>query len=97
MSCVCNAFVSVHCCLMVICWERVDSRLSCVMFNCVFCYLPMWHPLTGVVFGVSIPDLYHLSYLKCCLYFGSGFQFYVLLSPFFFISSPFYILIFRMF
>ena len=24
MSCVCHAFVSVHCCLVVTCWERAD-------------------------------------------------------------------------
>ena len=24
MSCVCHAFASVHCCLVVTCWERVD-------------------------------------------------------------------------
>ena len=29
MSCLCNAFVSVHCCLMVTCFERAD--LSALM------------------------------------------------------------------
>ena len=24
MSCVCHAFASVHCCLVVTCWERAD-------------------------------------------------------------------------
>ena len=24
LSCVCQAFVSVHCCLVVSCWERAD-------------------------------------------------------------------------
>ena len=24
MSCVCHAFTSVHCCLVITCWERAD-------------------------------------------------------------------------
>ena len=24
MSCVCHAFASVHCCLVITCWERAD-------------------------------------------------------------------------
>ena len=36
MSCVCHAFASVHCCLVVTCWERVDRLSLVVMFNCVF-------------------------------------------------------------
>ena len=30
MSCVCHAFTSIHCCLVVTCWERADlSALVC--------------------------------------------------------------------
>ena len=32
MFCVCHAFVSVHCCLVVTCWERGESWLLFVMF-----------------------------------------------------------------
>ena len=55
-------FASVHCCLVVTCWERVDLlALVCdVTFPCGImgqvCYLI-----------VSIADLYHLSYFKCIL------------------------------
>ena len=31
-SCVSHAFASVHCCLVVTCWERLTSRLLLVMF-----------------------------------------------------------------
>ena len=35
MSCVCHVFASVHCCLVVTCWEVLISWLSLLMFNCV--------------------------------------------------------------
>ena len=51
MSCVCHAFVSVHCCLVV---------TSFVMFNCVTfscgILVQVWYLI------VLIPDLCHLSY-----------------------------------
>ena len=61
MSCVCHAFVSVHCCLVVTCWERADL-LALVMFTCVFVTFPC--DILGQVWYliVSIPDLCHLSY-----------------------------------
>ena len=61
MSCVCHAFVSVHCCLVVTCWERADL-LALVMFTCVFVTFPC--DIVGQVWYliVSIPDLCHLSY-----------------------------------
>ena len=34
MSCVCHAFASVHCCLVVTCSESADFLF--MMFNCVF-------------------------------------------------------------
>ena len=46
MSCVCHAFASVHCCLVVTCWERADLlALVCD----VFCHFPMWHPWSDEV------------------------------------------------
>ena len=60
---VCHAFLSVHCSLVVIGWERADLLAPlCVMFSCVFVTFPcgvlsqMWYLI------VSIPDLYPLTY-----------------------------------
>ena len=40
---------TVHCCLVVTCWEKADLlALVCdVLFY--FCHFPMWHPGSGVV------------------------------------------------
>ena len=44
MSCVCHAFASVHCCLVVICWEKAELlALVCDVQLC-FCHFPMWYP-----------------------------------------------------
>ena len=62
MSCVCNAFASVHCCIVVNFLERADRILLFVMFNCVFVTVPcgilrqVWYLI------VSVPDLCRLSY-----------------------------------
>ena len=40
MSCVCHAFASVYCCLVVICLETADLLLLFVMFNCVLVTSP---------------------------------------------------------
>ena len=62
MSCVCRAFASVHCCLVVTCWERADFLF--VMFNCVFVTFPcgilgqMWYLI------VLISDLCRLLVMK---------------------------------
>ena len=75
LSCVCHTFASVHCCLVVTCWERADSWVSFVMFSCVFATFPcvilgqVWYLI------VSIPDFCQLSYLhersKATLTFGT--------------------------
>ena len=62
MSCVCHAFASVHCCLVVSCWKRVDLlALACDLY-CDF--VPFLCGILGHVwyFIVSIPDLCQLSY-----------------------------------
>ena len=69
---VCLVFLSVHCSLVVTCWETGPMALLCVMFYCVFVTF-----LCGVLdqvccLIVSIPDiclllLYRYSY-KCVLY-----------------------------
>ena len=62
MSCVCHAFASVHCCLVVTCWERADLFLLFVMSNYAFVTFPcvilgqVWYLI------VFIPDLCRLSY-----------------------------------
>ena len=49
MACVCHAFTSVHCCLVVTCWERDDLlALVCDVKLC-FCHFPKWYPGSGVV------------------------------------------------
>ena len=60
---VCHVFLSVHCSLVVTCYERADLlALLCVMFYCVFVTFPcgvlgqVWY------FIVSIPDLCLLTY-----------------------------------
>ena len=61
---VCHAFASVHCCLVVACWERSDPLalvcdvlLCCVTFPCgIQCQV--WYLI------VLIPDLCRLSYFE---------------------------------
>ena len=49
MSCVFHAFASVHCCLVVTCWERADLlALVCDVLLC-FYHFHMWYPGSGVV------------------------------------------------
>ena len=62
MYCVCHALVSVHCCLVVTCWERADLiALVCDVY-CDFVSFQFgilgqgWHLI------VSIPDPCCLSY-----------------------------------
>ena len=47
VSCVSNAFASVHCCLMVTFWERADL-LALVG------YVPMWYPGSGVILNCIV-------------------------------------------
>ena len=62
VSCISHAFASVHCCLVVTCWERAWLLLvMCI----VFCYFPMWYPGSGVVLE-SFPDFCRLSYFVRC-------------------------------
>ena len=62
MFCDCHAFASVHCCLVVTCWERADLLALVCDVYCVFVIFScgilgqVWYLI------VSIPDLCHLSY-----------------------------------
>ena len=59
MACVCHAFASVHCCLVVTCWEM--AWLLFVMSNCDFVTFPCG--ILGQVgyLIVLIPDICRLS------------------------------------
>ena len=63
----CHAFASVHCCLVVTCWETADL-LALVCDVCVFDTFPcgilgqVWYLL------VSIPDLCQLSYFHSLIF-----------------------------
>ena len=63
MTCVCHAFVSVHCCLVVTWRERADlgTCLWCLLW---FCYFPIWYPVTGVVLDCN-NSWALLSFLLC--------------------------------
>ena len=63
---VCHAVLSVHCSLVITCWERADLlALLCVMFSCLFVTFScgvlgqMWYLI------VLIPDLCLLLYFYC--------------------------------
>ena len=48
--CLCQTVLSVLCCIVVTCWERVDLlALWYVMFSCVFDTFPIWCLGSGVV------------------------------------------------
>ena len=64
MFCVCHAVLSVHCSLVVTCWERANLlALLSVMLSCLFV---ISHVVAGQVWYliVSIPDLCLLPYFK---------------------------------
>ena len=69
MSCVCHAFVSVHCCLVVICWERADllALVGDVYYN--FVTFPCGILGQAWYLIVSFPDLCCLSYFVKCVSF----------------------------
>ena len=61
MACVCHAFASVHCCLVVTCWERSDLLALVCDVNCVSVTFPCG--ILGQVWQlvVSIPNRCRLS------------------------------------
>ena len=61
----CHAFLSLHCSLVVTCWERTNLlALLYLMFSCVFVTFPcgVLGPVWYLV--VSIPDLSLLTYFS---------------------------------
>ena len=68
MSSVSHAFASVHCCLVVTCWERADLL---ALVDDVYCsFVTFSYGILGQVWYliVSFPDLSRLSYLYLCIY-----------------------------
>ena len=71
VSYVSHAFASVHCCLVVTCWERADLLALVGDVYCIIVTFPcgilcqVWYLI------VSLPDLCCLSYLAMYLYFVS--------------------------
>ena len=75
MSCVCHAFMSVHCYLVITCWERADLlALVCVVLLC-FCHFP--HVVSCVRCGTC---LYRF------LIFATFFTFITSMMPYFVLS-----------
>ena len=62
MSCVCHAFASVHCCLVVTCCERADLLALVCDDYCIL--VTILYGILGQVWYLilSFPDLCHLSY-----------------------------------
>ena len=72
--CVSHAFASVHCCLVVTCWERADLLALVGDVNCIFVTFPcgilgqVWH----LIVSFAIPcRLSYITYIKplFCQYF----------------------------
>ena len=63
MICVCHAVLSVHCSLVVTCWER--PNLLALLYVRVLCFVTFSCGVLGQVFYliVSIPDLCLLPYI----------------------------------
>ena len=63
VPCVSHTFESVHCCLMVACWERADLLALVGDVYCIFVTFPCGKG-SGVVLDCIVPDLCRLSYLN---------------------------------
>ena len=76
MSCVSHAFASVHCCLVVTCWERAD--LLALVGDAYCSFVTFQYGILGQVWYliVSFPDICLLSYfdliLELCRAFPIG-------------------------
>ena len=64
MSCVSHAFASVHCCLVVTCWERADLLALVGDVYCTFVTFPC--DILGQVWYLIVwfPELCCLSYFE---------------------------------
>ena len=72
MSRVCHTFASVHCCLVVTCWEMADLLALVCDAYCIFVTFPccilgqVWYLI------VSFPDRCHLSYFGLAAFSRKG-------------------------
>ena len=66
MSCVCHAFASVHCCIVITCRERADLLALVCGVQWVFVTFPCGFLGHVAYLIVSIPDLYRHSYFVLC-------------------------------
>ena len=62
VSCVSHAFASVHCCLVVTCWERADLLALVGDVNCMFVTFQCGFLGQVCYLIVSFPDRCLLSY-----------------------------------
>ena len=102
VPCVSHAFASVHCCLVVTCWERTDILALVGDVYCIFVTFPsgilgqVWYLI------VSIPDLCLISCFKACataiykliinyLFFVGAFSCFVFCFVFCFVSFCFFV------
>ena len=59
-----HAFASVHCCLVVTCWERADLLALVGDVHCIFDTFPCGILGQVLYLIVLFPDLCHLSYFE---------------------------------
>ena len=64
VSCVCHAFATVHCCLVVTCRQRLNSWLMFVMDIVILLLFPFGILGQMLYLVVSIPDPCCLSYFN---------------------------------
>ena len=62
VPCVSHAFASVHCCHVVLCWERADLLALVGDVYCIFVSFPCGILGQVLYLIVSFPDLCHFSY-----------------------------------
>ena len=49
ISCVFHAFASVHCYVVVTCWEKAVLLILVCDVQLCFCHFPFWYPGSGVL------------------------------------------------
>ena len=64
VSCASHIFVSVHCCLVVNCWERTDLLALVGDVYCIFVTFPCGGQGQVLYLIVSFPDLCRLLYFS---------------------------------
>ena len=68
MFCVSHAFESVHCCLVVTCWERVDFLAPDGDVYCIFVSFPCGILCQVWFLVASFPDLCRLAYFAMAIF-----------------------------